>query len=335
MKKIVIVLALIFLLAGTAAAQVRRHLGLRPRHLHTSSPSSLKPGDRVALLSPAYYIDSAKVDSAAMLLRLWGFEPVVAPNVGKVYHGKYAGTVEERVSDLRWVLNDTSIKAIICNRGGYGTLHYIDQISPREWRKHPKWLVGYSDITTLHGLLTRAGIMSIHGPMASSLDAADSSSIALRDLLMGSVPQYHLPPHPDNIKGRATGTLVGGNLCTLVPLLGTGADATLGRDIILFLEEVGESMHNIDRQFRILEMNGVLDRCKGVILGEFTDCGNEFTGQSVESMLRQRIAGYGIPLLCGFPAGHGSVNSPLVMGSPVTIDVGDEASTVRFGITAF
>ena len=149
---------------------------------------------------------------------------------------------------------------------------------------------------------------------------------------MGRVPRYHVPAHPQNITGRASGVLVGGNMCTFVPNLGSQADATMGRDLILFLEEVEESMHNIDRQFNILQMNGVLDRCKGVVLGEFTDCGTEFSYESVEQMLRQYLAAYNIPVLCGFPAGHGDVNLPLVMGATVTIDVRTDGATLQFDI---
>ena len=154
----------------------------------------------------------------------------------------------------------------------------------------------------------------------------------MRDLLMGRVPRYEVPAHPQNIEGQASGILVGGNICTFAPNLGTQADATLGRDLILFIEEVGESMHNVDRQFNILAMNGVLDRCKGVILGEFDGCGSEFSYESIEAMLRQYIEKYNIPLLCGFPAGHGDVNLPLVMGAPVTIDVRSDGATLQFDI---
>ena len=149
---------------------------------------------------------------------------------------------------------------------------------------------------------------------------------------MGKVPYYQVPAHPQNITGKATGVLVGGNICTFAPNVGTQADATLGKDIILFIEEVGESMHNIDRQFNILAMNGVLDRCKGVILGEFAGCGSEFTYESVEAMLCNYLKDWNIPVLCGFPAGHGDVNLPLVMGAPVTIDVRADGATVQFNI---
>lgn len=302
--------------------------------LNCARPDYLVAGDKVALISPSYFTPMENVEKTADVLRSWGFVPVIGPNVGKVVDGRYAGTVAERVSDLRWALDDPTIKAIICNRGGYGTIQLIDQLTLAELAASPKWLCGFSDITTLHGLLSRAGVMSIHGTMSSFLaqGGTDMTSTLVRDLLYGSVPRYEVPAHPQNITGRASGVLVGGNICTFAPNLGTQADATKGRDLILFIEEVEESMHNIDRQFNILRMNGVLDRCHGVVLGEFTDCGTEFTYENVEAMLRQYLADYHIPVLCGFPAGHGDVNLPLVMGAPVTIDVREDGATLQFDI---
>lgn len=302
--------------------------------LKCQKPDYLKPGDKVALISPSYFTPMENVEKTAEVLRNWGLEPVIGPNVGKVVDGRYAGTVSERVSDIRWALDDPSIKAIICNRGGYGTIQLIDQLTLAELKGSPKWLVGFSDITTLHGLLTCAGVMSIHGTMSSFLakGGTDASSTLMRDLLIGYVPRYELPAHKQNIVGKASGVLVGGNICTFVPNLGSQADATRGKDLILFVEEVEESMHNIDRQMRILQMNGVLDRCKGIILGEFTDCGTEFTYESVEAMLNEMLKDYHIPVLCGFPGGHGDVNLPLVMGANVTIDVRNDGATLQFNI---
>ena len=302
--------------------------------LNCKQPEYLKAGDKVALISPSYFTPMENVEKTAEVLRSWGLEPVVGPNVGKVVDGRYAGTVAERISDIRWALNDPSIKAIICNRGGYGTIQLIDEINLSELSAHPKWIVGFSDITTLHGLWTRAGVMSIHGTMSSFLASGgtDKTSTLMRDILLGKVPKYEVPSHPQNIPGKASGILVGGNICTFAPNLGTQADATLGKDIILFIEEVEESMHNIDRQFNILAMNGVLDRCKGVILGEFTDCGTEFTFENCEEMLRQYLVKYNIPVLCGFPAGHDDVNLPMIMGAPVTIDVRSDGATLQFNV---
>ena len=300
--------------------------------LNCVRPDYLKAGDKVALISPSYHTPMENVEKTADVLRGWGLVPVIGPNVGKVVSGRYAGTVEERVSDIRWALSQKDVKAIICNRGGYGTIQLIDELTLKEIAESPKWIVGFSDITTLHGLWTRAGVMSIHGTMSSFLASGgtDATSTLMRDILLGKVPRYEVPAHKENITGQASGVLVGGNICTFAPNLGTQADATLGKDIILFIEEVEESMHNIDRQFNILAMNGVLDRCKGVILGEFTDCGSEFTYDSVEAMLCDYLKDYKIPVLCGFPAGHGDVNLPLVMGAKVSMDVRKDGATLQF-----
>lgn len=299
------------------------------------APAYLKPGDKVALISPSYYCSMETSLAAADTLRSWGYEPVIGPNVGKQFLDHYAGTVEERLADLRWALNDPDIKAIVCVRGGYSTLHLVESLPLEELAASPKWMIGYSDITTLLSMEACAGVMGIHGVMGCNIADPDSTGLScplLRDLLKGQVPHYELPAHKENILGRATGTLVGGNLATFAPLLGTQADAIGKTDIILFVEEVEETHHNIDRLFNILKMNGVLAHCKGIILGDFTDCENDVGYESVEAMLREYIAPYNIPLLCGFPAGHEKVNLPLVMGAPVTLDVRANGATLTFDI---
>ena len=298
------------------------------------APAYLKPGDKVAIITPSYYGSLEKTRQAAKVLRSWGFEPVIGPNVGKQYLTQYAGTAEQRYADLLWALNDPSIKAIVCERGGYGSLHLLTVQMRQEMATSPKWILGYSDATTLLGMENSAGVMSIHSVMGcniASRGGADLSCTLLRDLLKGQVPQYELPAHPLNITGQATGTLVGGNLATLVPLLGTPADPVTD-SIILFLEEVEETYHSIDRLFNMLMLNGVLAKCNGIILGDFTDCEDDLGYGSVEAMLRKYIAPYNIPLLCGFPAGHEKVNLPLVMGAPVTLNVRDDGATLTFDI---
>ncbi len=306
----------------------------KPVTLSCVRPDYLKAGDKVALISPSYHTPFENVQKTAEILRGWGLEPVIGQNVDKLYCDNYAGTIEERISDIIWAFSQPDIKAIICNRGGYGTIQLIDLLTPYDFSTTPKWIVGFSDISTFHGLLTRSGVMSIHGTMSSFIaqGGQDISSTLLRDLLMGQVPQYEVPAHKENILGKASGILVGGNLCTFTPNIHTKADATLGKDLILFIEEIEESMHNIDRQLNILALNGVLSRCKGIILGEFTDCGDEFSYESIEQMLHEYLKGYNIPVLCGFPAGHGEVNMPLIMGAPVTIDVRNDGSSIVFGI---
>ena len=210
----------------------------------------------------------------------------------------------------------------------------MDLLPLEELAAHPKWLVGYSDITTLLEMENRAGVMSIHGTMGTHLAQTrgnDPSSTLMRDLLLGQVPAYRVPAHPENRPGHATGILVGGNLCTFTPILGTQADATLGRDIILFIEEVEEDMSHIDRLINTLILNGVFDRCKGIVLGEFTGCKANLDFDSVEDMICSYVP-EGIPILCGFPTGHDDVNLPLVMGAPVTLHVTAAGASLTFGM---
>lgn len=304
------------------------------KSLNCVQPATLKPGDKVALISPSYATDMENVTKTAELLRSWGLEPVIGSNVGKTYANKYAGTVEERLNDLKWAIEDKNIKAILCNRGGYGVIHLTDLIPAEMMADNPKWVVGYSDITNLHAMLQVSGVMSIHGTMSASLAKGgdDLSSTLMRDLLLGKVPEYTIPAHPQNINGKAQGVLVGGNLMTFAPIVGSNADVTAYDNFILFIEEVQESMHNIDRQINMLRLTGALNRCKGVILGEFTECGKDLGYENVEEMLRQYFVQYNIPVACGFPAGHDDVNLPLVMGAPVTLEVTPQATTITFNI---
>ena len=326
-------LAALVLVAACSPKHVQ-DLHERTVTLSCAQPAFLKAGDKIALLSPSYHTPMENVEAAAMVLRGWGFEPVIGSHVGEVYRGKYAGKPKERVSDLEWALKDPSIKAILCNRGGYGTIRLVDLLPLKELSTHPKWIVGYSDITTLLEMETRAGIMSIHGTMGTHLAQTrgnDPSSTLLRDLLLGKVPAYEVPAHPENRPGQAAGILVGGNLCTFTPILGTPADATLGRDIILFIEEVEEDMSHIDRLINTLILNGVFDRCKGIVLGEFTGCKANLDFDSVEEMICSYVP-EGIPVLCGFPTGHDDVNLPLVMGAPVTLNVTENGASLTFGM---
>lgn len=306
--------------------------------LSCKEPAFMQPGDRIALISPSYHTPMENVDTASMILREWGFEPVVGANADKVYLGHYAGTAKERLADLEWALRDPSIKAILCNRGGYGTISLVNMLSEEDLRDNPKWLIGFSDITTLHCMATRSGVMSIHGTMCSLMaksKGVDMTSTLVRDILTGTIPEYELPANPLNLLGHATGILVGGNLCTFSPILGTDADSTMGQDIILFIEEVEENMSHIDRLINTLLLNGVFDRCKGVILGDFTDCDANLDFGSVEEMICSYLEDYGIPVLCGFPAGHGDVNLPLLMGAPVTLDVTESGSHLSFDVGGF
>ena len=301
-----------------------------------TAPAFLKKGDKVALLSPSYSTPDSNIEKTADVIKEWGFKPVIGKNVGKLDAGKYAGTAEERADDFIAALKDTSIKAILCNRGGYGTIQLVDLIDQQLIKDNPKWLIGFSDITTLHAMQTKAGVMSIHGTMSSFIAESagkDDNSTLLRDLLKGTVPTYKVPSHKFNQKGHGEGVLMGGNMATFVPLVGASdIDVFTSDGIILFMEEVGESLHNIDRMFNTLELHGVMENVKGVILGEFVSSGMDQDFESTEEMLSKYLKKYDIPVLCGFPAGHDDLNVPIVMGAKVTLDVDKNGGTVAFDI---
>ena len=301
-----------------------------------TAPAFLKKGDKIALISPSYTTPDSNIQKTADVIKEWGFSPVIGKNVGKLEAGKYAGTAEERAEDFITALKDTSIKAILANRGGYGTIQLVDLIDPKLVKKNPKWLIGYSDITTLHAMQTKAGVMSIHGTMSSSIAKTagkDDNSTLLRDLLKGEVPTYKVPKHKYNQKGKAEGILVGGNMTTFVPLIGTSdIDIFQNDGIILFMEEIGENLRNIDRMFHSIELHGVMENVRGVILGEFVDSGTDLDYESTEAMLSSYLKKYDIPVMCGFPAGHDDVNLPLVMGAKVKMDVSDNGATLDFDI---
>lgn len=310
-----------FLLIAVAAASCGRAI----------RPEALRKGDKVALVAPSYWMPDSTISKACECIREFGLEPVVAGNVGAqmpvsdtVNRSYYAGTPAQRAEDLLWALKDDSIKAIICTRGGYGAIQMLPKLDIRELRRHPKWIVGYSDVTALHLACVKAGVMSIHGNMAGSLaggGADEQGNKEMMKVLMGKRPRYDLQPSQYNINGEADGVLIGGNMITMMTLLGSDYDCIEDRGCILFLEEVGESMHAIDRLFNMLSLQGKMKNVKGIVFGDFTDCGDEFAYESVEAMLSAGASGLGIPVAFGLPAGHGELNLPLIEGAPTTLSV--------------
>jgi len=309
------------------------------------TPAYLKPGDKIAIVAPAYDMPDSVVALACDRIREAGLEPVVGGNVSSQYpageeKSHYAGMAYERAFDLSGAYRDPEIKAIICARGGYGSIQTLREMDLKTIRSNPKWLVGYSDITALHLASVKSGVMSIHGNMCNKLasEAAGDDSLglaaegnrAMLDLLMGKVPEYHIDPHEFNVEGHAKGMLIGGNMITLLTLMGSEYDCFAKGNIILFIEEVEESMHAIDRLFNMLLLQDRLKNVKGIVFGDFTDCGNEFAWDSVEEMLFNYTTKLGIPVCYGFPAGHGDLNLPLIEGAPVSLTVSAEGATLNF-----
>lgn len=286
-----------------------------------SQPPYLKAGDKVALVSPAYWVPQEAILQAAETILSWGLQPVLGPHTNNLNVNAYAGTADERAEDFIWALEDDSIKAILCSRGGYGTIHLLNRIPLEYYQQHPKWIIGHGDISVLLYAVASAGVMCMHGPMAFQIAGHQEPATSLtRSILFGTLPQYKIPNNPYNKIGHAEGILVGGNLCSYSSVASTKYQLPEDQDIILFIEEVEESLHGIDRLFYMLTLQQDFSRVKGIILGTFNSIRYDLQYGSVEQMLIAHLRNYDIPICCGFPVGSNSC-IPLVVGAPCSLDV--------------
>ena len=302
-------------------------------------PPYLKPGDTIGITCPAGDITAKEIQPAVQLIESWGFRTLTGNTVGKKDF-IYGGTDAERLADFQQMLDNPDLKAILCARGGYGSVHIVDQLNFSSLLKYPKWVIGFSDITVLlcH-IHANLHIASIHSKMCNSFpdDWAKAepvqvaSILSLRQALSGTDKmQYTTTPHPQNRSGIAEGQLVGGNLKTIETLAGTRSDIdTAGK--ILFVEDTGEYLYSIDRMFWHLQRTGKLDRLSGLIVGGFKikpdDPGEEF-GRTVYDIVTERIRPYGYPVCFDFPVGHQKENYAFKYGVSHTLTVGSEVVTL-------
>ncbi len=296
------------------------------------TPPYLTAGDKVALVSPAYWVPEEVIMQAADVIRSWGLVPVIGPHTTSLNMDAYAGTADERAADIAWALEDHTIKAIICSRGGYGSLHLLERIPFDYLQQHPKWLIGHGDITTLLYMAAATDVACIHGPMAFQLATnQEPTSYLTRNILYGNIPQYHIPYNQHDRCGHAEGILVGGNLSSYAAISGTKYQMSPDQDIILFIEEVEESLHAIDRLFYMLRLQNNFRCIKGVILGSFNSIKFDLQFGSVEQMIITHLHDLEIPVCCGFPVGSDSC-IPLIEGTPCSLDVAIEGSVLSFDI---
>ncbi|RTZ50492.1 LD-carboxypeptidase [Chryseobacterium arthrosphaerae] len=293
-------------------------------------PKPLKKGAKIAVISPAGAVDAAQLEKGIALIKSKGYKPVLGEHLyTKFSNGyNYAGTEKERIKDINWALNDKEIGAIWASRGGYGCQHLIRHLKLKGFTENPKWYIGYSDNTVIQSYLLKKGFASIHGQTikTSSFGVTDESYELIFDILKGKTPQYSLKTHPLNKTGNIEGELVGGNLALIYALLGTRYSFDF-KDKILFIEDIGENFYALDRMIMSLELAGVFNKIKGLIVGGMTNMGDEKDNKDYEAsfdgfaykLISERISKYKFPVVFGFPNGHIRDNRPLIIGGNVKI----------------
>ncbi len=299
----------------------------------------LSEGDKVAVLSPSSLPYRAQAEATMKGLAGWGYVPV---------EGKHAcvdiRTLDDCVGDLRRALEDPEIRAVFCVRGGYGASAVMDRMPEGLIRKAGKMIVGYSDITVYHSAWAAEGVPSVHAPMSRAfINLPEANAEAERRLLRGEIPSYTCTGVPCGRTGEAEGILAGGNLMTFTATLNTAYDCTAkGVPYLLFLEDVEENMNHLHLYLTLLKHAGVLERAAGLVFGEWigvkqpdgSGCSGTSRGglfRSVADMIRREFTdGLGVPVAFGFPAGHGEVNLPLLMGAKARLAVEEDRYTLSW-----
>ena len=296
-------------------------------------PKSLKKGDKIAVISPAGAVDASQMEKGIEMIKSRGFEPVLGEHLYTRFSNgyNYAGTEQERIKDINWALNDKEIRAVWASRGGYGCQHLIQHLKMKGFTENPKWYIGYSDNTVIQSYLLKKGFASIHGQTikTSSFGVTDESYDLIFDILKGKTPKYSLESHQFNKEGNIEGELIGGNLALVYALLGTKYSFDF-KDKILFIEDIGENFYALDRMIMSLELAGVFNKIKGLIVGGMTNMGDEKENKSYEEsfdefaykLISERISKYKFPVVFAFPNGHIKDNRPLLIGGQVKMKVG-------------
>jgi muramoyltetrapeptide carboxypeptidase len=292
-------------------------------------PPYLKKGDCIGITCPAGYMPAARAQACIHTLQSWGFEVMVGKTLGSHSKNYFSATDEERKNELQAMLDDEGIKAILFGRGGYGMGRIIDELDFTGFKKNPKWVIGFSDITVLHcHLFSKIKTASLHAPMAAAfMDGENEFIRSLHDAVTGKKAKYSCAAHPFNRTGTATAELVGGNLALLAHLTGTPS-AISTKNKILFIEDTGEYIYNIDRMMDQLKRSGQLDSLAGLIVGGFTDMKDTERpfGKTTYEVIKEIVEEYDYPVCFGFPVSHGKENYALKVGVLHTLKVGKSKS---------
>ena len=302
-------------------------------------PPYLKPGDTIGITSPAGYITLEEIKPAMLVMEAWGYKLKIGAAIGKRDFTR-GGTETERATDLQQMLDDPSVKAIMCARGGYGCIGIVDKLGWTKFKARPKWIIGFSDITILHSHIHRnCQVASIHSKMCNSFpddwNKAEAIQVltidSIRDALKGKKMKYDVVPNTQNKMGFAEGILVGGNLKTIETLSGTSSDIST-KDKILFVEDTFEYLYSIDRMFWNLKRTGKLKNLKGLVLGGFNakpdDPGEEF-GRTLQEIVIEKVKEYKYPVCFDFPVGHQRANFALKCGVRHQLNVDSTKTSLK------
>lgn len=295
------------------------------------TPSYLKHGDKVAIISTARKISLEELQPSIQLLKEWGLEPVLAPNLF-AEENQFAGSDVQRAEDLQAMLDDENIKAIWCARGGYGTIRIIDNIDFSKFQQNPKWIIGYSDVTVLHSHIHQQyNIETLHATMPVNIAKnTDACKESLRKTLFGELLTYAFEKHAFNRNGEAKGQLVGGNLSMLYSMLGSETSIDT-KSKILFIEDLDEYLYHIDRMMQNLKRNVYFNQLSGLVVGSMSDMNDNTIpfGKTAKEIIRDTVAEYNFPICFDFPAGHIDDNRSLILGREVSLKVNDNP-TLQF-----
>ncbi|MEZ4757385.1 MAG: LD-carboxypeptidase [Flavobacteriales bacterium] len=306
-------------------------------------PPALRPGDTIAIVPTARAITVEELREGIALAESWGLKVKLGAGIGRK-HFQQAGTAEERASDLQTALDDPTVRAIWCARGGYGTVHLLDHLDLSALRRDPKLIVGFSDITVLHNALHSIGVTSLHAQMPFNIGTkTEECRESLRRALFGDermVQCARFEPHasnneqrPMNRAGLREGVLIGGNLSLLYALRGTPYDID-PRGKILFIEDLDELLYHMDRMVQNLRLAGWFKDLAGLIVGGMSDMHDKNPddpyGRTAEQIIADALGDTTYPVCFGFPAGHIDDNRALVLGAKVTLSVTTEGTSISY-----
>ena len=305
-------------------------------HTKLTQPNFLKAGDTVAIVAPSGILKNRndEVQQAIDLLKSWGLHAVVGKHVFKKAD-HFAGTDDERCEDFQAALDDPKIKAIWSARGGYGTVRILDRLDYTKFKQHPKWIIGYSDITALHNQIHNEGYQSLHALMCVSLtkdgEGLEETIATFKKAIFGQPLSYTFEGSNYNKQGSVVAPIIGGNLTMLHTMLGSDTSIDPSGKILL-IEEIGEYKYHIDRMLQSLKRAGYFDNCKGVIVGDMTKLRRNTTpwGKSIEQLILDAFEEYDFPIAFNAPFGHEKDNRALFLGRQVEMTVSKTKSTITF-----